>query len=417
MLDGANPAGGRSPRLNFFLLTLTIFAAFLIFGLSENVKGPAIPDIQADFGVGEFQLGLLLAINAFGYLVACGYTAPLAAKTGLKATLAISLIGMALGGVFICFSSGFLTLALAFFVLYLGNGMLEITLGLMAATIFTKNTGAMLNISHFFYGIGSMIGPLLSARLMTTRINGFELGWRYMYLIVLFCSLLPLISGLPGRFAGQSDEKRKVSIRAFLKVPLAWPIILSLSLSAVCEMGIGAWFVNFLEKAYALTGGAAALALAAFFACFTAARLVLGPLTDKVGFIRSLLFLTALSGAAVVAGVAAGRPGIVLIVLSGIGVAPIYPTLLAAVAKLFADEIYAAMTVVLTVMGIISMASSLVLGGLIEGARRLFTLYYGDAGVGMAYAAGMIFLGLCCLFAFVFVEAMRRQLKREGRMV
>ena len=413
----ATPAEGKSPRLNFILLTLTIFGAFLIFGLSENVRGPAIPDIQADFGIGEFQVGLLLAVNAFGYLVACGYTAPLAAGIGLKATLAISLVGMALSGVFICFSSGFLTLALAFFALYLGNGMLEITLGLMAATIFTKNTGAMLNISHFFYGIGSMIGPLLSARLMAARVNEFQFGWRYMYLSVLLCSLLPLISGLAGRFAGRTDKTRKVDIRAFLKKPFVWPVIWSLSLSAVCEMGIGGWLVNFLEKSYAYGSDAAALVLAAFFACFTAARLILGSLTDRIGFIRSLLFATAFSGVAVVAGVAVGRPGVVLIVAAGIGIAPIYPTLLAAVTKLFADEIYAAMTVFLTIMGIISMSSNLVLGALIDGARRVFTLLYGARGVGMAYAAGILFLGLCCLFSFGAILALGRGLKRTDRMV
>ncbi|MDR2354615.1 MAG: MFS transporter [Clostridiales Family XIII bacterium] len=413
----ATPAEGKSSRLNFGLLTLTIFGAFLIFGLSENVKGPAIPAIQADFGIGEFQVGLLLAVNAFGYLVACGYTAPLATRIGLKTTLAISLIAMALSGIGICFSLGFLTLALAFFALYLANGMLEITLGLMAATIFTKNTGAMLNISHFFYGIGSMIGPLLSARLMAAHIEEFRFGWRYMYLIVLFFSLLPLISGAAGRFSGRADKKQKAGVRAFLKTPFAWPVIWALSLSAVCEMGIGGWLVNFLEKSYAFDRGGAALVLAAFFACFTVARLVLGPLTDRIGFMKSLLILTAFSGLAVVVGVAAGRPGVVLLVVSGIGISPIYPTLLAAVAKLFADEIYAAMTVVLTVMGIISMASNLVLGGLIDGTRRIFIHFYGEAGLGMAYATGIVFLGLCCLLAFAAVAVLKRRLEREGRMV
>jgi MFS family permease len=200
-------------------------------------------------------------------------------------------------------------------------------------------------------------------------------------------------------------------------MPLTWPIIWSFSLSAVCEMGIGGWLVNFLEKSYALNGAAAALVLTAFYACFTVARLVLGPLTDRIGFIRSLLFTTSFSGAAIVVGVAMGRPGIALIVAAGIGIAPIYPTLLAVVAKLFQDEIYAAMTVVLTVMGIISMASNLVLGGLIDGARRIFTLLYGEAGVGMAYATGILFLGLCCLFSFVAVLVLRGRLRREGRMV
>jgi MFS family permease len=416
--DVRDAAGANTiSNANFVVLTITIFAAFLIFGLSENVKGPAIPSIQADFGIDEFQVGLLLAINAFGYLIACGYTAPLAARSGLKPTLAISLTGMALSGIGVCLSPNYLTLALSFFVMYLGNGMLEITLGLMAATIFTKNTGAMLNISHFFYGLGSMIGPVISARLMAATMGNTTLGWRYMYLIVLAFALIPLILGMTGRFAGRTEAGKKVNIRAFLKKPWVWPIILSFSLSAVCEMGIGGWLVNFLEKAHTFDSGDAAFVLAAFFACFTVARLILGPLTDKVGFIRSLLITTSFSGVAVVIGVAMGQSGVVLLIIAGIGIAPIYPTLLAVVAKLFADDIYAAMTVVLTVMGVISMIANLLLGGIIGGARHIFTLYYGEAGVGPAYSAGIMFLGLCCLVAFAATVVLYRDLKRDGRMV
>jgi MFS family permease len=188
-------------------------------------------------------------------------------------------------------------------------------------------------------------------------------------------------------------------------------------LSAVCETGMGGWLVNFLEKAYSFDNSDAAFVLAAFFACFTAARLVLGSLTDKVGFIRSLLITTAFSGIAIVIGIAAGRSGVVLLIISGIGIAPIYPTLLAVVAKLFADDIYAAMTVILTVMGIISMISNLLLGGIIDGSRQIFTRYYGEAGVGPAYAAGIMFLGLCCLVAFAATFVLHRELKRDGKMV
>jgi MFS family permease len=411
--EGANTVSGA----NFIVLTLTIFAAFLIFGLSENIKGPAIPSIQTDLIIDEFQVGLLLAVNALGYLIACGYTAPLAAKSGLKPALAVSLIGMVLGGVGICLSPGFLTLALSFFVMYLGNGMLEITLGLMAATIFTKNTGTMLNISHFFYGFGSMIGPVISARLMAATIGNMTLGWRYMYLIVLSFALIPLILGLAGRLTIHADDRQKVRVIAFLKKPWVWPIILSLSLGYVCEMGIGGWLVNFLEKAYAFDSGDAAFVLAAFFACFTAARLILGPLTDKVGFVKSLLAATAFAGVAVVIGVAAGQSGVALLIIAGVGIAPLYPTFLAVVAKLFADDIYAAMTVILTVMGIISMISNLLLGGIVDGARQIFTPHYGDAGVGMAYSAGIMFLGLCCLVAFAATFVLYRELKRDGRMV
>lgn len=44
----------------YALQLATIFLGFIIFGISENIKGPAIPRIQFDFNLNEQQLGTLL---------------------------------------------------------------------------------------------------------------------------------------------------------------------------------------------------------------------------------------------------------------------------------------------------------------------------------------------------------------------
>jgi len=139
-------------KQNHTILAITIFTGFLIFGFSENIKGPAIPRMQAEFALGEWEIGLLLAVNSFGYLLACFYTASMCRKIGLKQTLIICLLLMALSGAGICFSPNYPVLVLSYFAMYSANGMLEITLGIMAAKIFTKNTGTFMNLSAFFYG-------------------------------------------------------------------------------------------------------------------------------------------------------------------------------------------------------------------------------------------------------------------------
>lgn len=69
----------------------TIFLGFIVFGISENVKGPAIPRIQFDFYLDEKQLGTLLSLNALGYLIACSFTAILVRKWGIKAVSVLAL--------------------------------------------------------------------------------------------------------------------------------------------------------------------------------------------------------------------------------------------------------------------------------------------------------------------------------------
>jgi MFS family permease len=408
-----------SSRANFVLLTLMIYIAYLIFGMSENVKGPAIPRMQSDLGINEFEVGLLLAVNALGYLIACSFTAPLARRIGLKPALMISLTVIALSGISICFSPNYATLALSFFVMYLANGMLEIGLGILAASFFTKRTGTMLNIAHFFYGVGSIIGPVASAGLMAATIHGSNLGWRYMYLIVLACALIPLLPAILGRIHGRGDEKVKGEYKAYLRDKTLWCVIIILSLGGMSEMGIGGWLVNYMEKAGGFSPSAAAFALTAFFIVFTFTRLVIGPLIDKLGFVKSLLLLCGFASVTLTAGILlGGRAGEVLIIISGIGISPLYPTVFAVIAKIYKDRIDTAMTITLTAMGIISMISNLILGVVIDGARRLFTNIYGASiGLGMGYSAGMLFLALCIIIAFFANLVLFRRLRQTESLV
>jgi MFS family permease len=154
-----------------------------------------------------------------------------------------------------------------------------------------------------------------------------------------------------------------------------------------------------------------------FFVCFTLARLLLGPIIDRIGFINSLAIVTAFTGVIITAGVLLGEQGSMLLVFAGAGVSPIFPTVMAVIAKLFADEIDLAMTSIITAMGIIMMPANLLIGGIINHARVAFSDGYGDAGIRMAYAAGFLFMALCSFGSFVFTMLLRRRQRKAGHLV
>jgi MFS family permease len=182
-------------------------------------------------------------------------------------------------------------------------------------------------------------------------------------------------------------------------------------------MGTAAWLVMYLERSQSLSGENAALGLTLFFVGFTLTRLFIGPLTDKIGFVNTIIIVTAFAGSFLIFGTLLGRSGIPLVVATGIGVAPIYPTVMALVAKLFQDEIDMAITVVATSPGLFMVIANLSLGGLINQMRVIFTEIYGDAGIGMAHSGGMIFLGICGFASFIAAVLLRRSLKKSGEIV
>ncbi|MEK4749117.1 MFS transporter [Niallia sp. FSL W8-0177] len=407
-MNRLNAFSKKHSKINYSVLLAIIFGGFLIFGLSENVKGPAIPIIQADFLLSESQIGFLLAINSLGYLIACTFTAALANKIGIKWTGVVAFAAMALSGICLYFSEKYFTLSSSYFLLYIGNGMLEIGLGIMAARIFTKNTGLMMNLAHFFYGLSSMVAPIIASWMMKWTISGEELSWRGMYFIVLLLAILPIIPSIFGKFPEEeTSDDESVSYRFLLRDPVAWLIVMILSFGVVSELAVGGWLVNFLIKAYSWNVETASGMLSMFFLFFMLSRLVLGPLTDKIGYTLSIMIFAAFSGICSFAAIIIGEKGAILFAIAGIGIAPIYPTVMALLAKRYPKGTGTAITFTVTLMGIASVFGNLLIGVIIDGINRLF--YTSNGVIGQQAGYGFIALlsllcSICCIILYYYLR-------------
>jgi MFS family permease len=399
---------------------LVIFLGYLVFGFSENIKGPAIPKMQTDYGIDELQVGFLLAINSIGFLIACSFTGAFSSKFGIKLTSLLAFGSMALSGVFIYFSSNFMIFSVSYFIMYLGNGMLEIALAILAARTFTKNTGFMMNLSHFFYGLSSTAAPMLAAVLMGMKFFGDgELGWQGMYLLMLSLCIIPMIPAFFSTFPeNHTTAVERMPIKSFLQDKVAWLIILILSFGVIVELSIAGWLVNFLERSFHWSSASSSAMLSIFFLCFMVGRLLLGFVTDKIGFMLSIIIFSALAGISTILAVMFGTPGVWLYALAGFGIAPVYPTVMALIAKRYPNGIDAAITVTVTLMGIVVVISNLLLGALIEFFKRWFTSFLGtELGLMRGFQAGFMFIGVCGLLCSIFSIILYRYLKKQNELM
>ncbi|MCR2804373.1 MFS transporter [Paenibacillus soyae] len=404
---------------NYALLLMVVFGGFLVFGFSENVKGPALPRMQSELGLDEMQIGLLLAFNSLGYLLACSFTAWLDRKLGLKLTTMLSFGSMALSGLFIYWASNYTSLASAYFFMYIGNGLLEIALALLAARIFTRNTGTMMNLAHFFYGLSSMVAPLIAAHLMGVQLFGSELGWRGMYALMLALAVLPMLPALAAKLPNEETvAEERIPISSFMKDPVAWLIVLVLSFGVISELAVGGWLVNFLEKAYGWSTTASSAMLSAFFVCFTIARLVLGPVTDRIGYTRSLILFSGFSGLCSIAAILVGEGGAFLFAAAGVGIAPIYPTVMALLADRYKGNSGTAITFTVTMMGIASVLGNFAIGAITDGIKRLFADSSDPAGGLVAgLQAGYLFIGFCAILCSLTAYLLYRALSRQKQLI
>jgi len=407
-----------NPKYNYYLLLSIVFGGFLIFGLSENIKGPAIPIIQNELHLSQSQIGILLALNSLGYLLACSFTSALSNKIGIKWTGVIAFLSMALAGFVIYLSVNYATLSASFFLLYIGNGVLEIGLGIMAARIFTKNTGAMMNLSHFFYGLSSTVAPTIAASIMGWNMFGDEIGWRGMYLLVLLLSLLPIVPSLLGKFPEETHEiEETTSYKSLIRDPVAWLIVAVLSFGVVSEIAIGSWLVQFLVKAYSWNIHDASRMLSMFFLFFMLARLFLGAVTDKIGFTLSIIIASAFSGICSLAAILTGEKGAMLFAISGVGIALIYPTVMALLAKRYPKGTGAAITFTVTLMGIASVIGNLLIGFIIDFVSKMFKSENGTVNEIVGLQAGYGFIAVLALICSGCSIVLYMILKKKNELI
>ncbi|ERI91509.1 transporter, major facilitator family protein [Clostridiales bacterium oral taxon 876 str. F0540] len=406
-------------KRNYYLLLIIVFGGFLVFGFSENIKGPAIPKMQSDFSLSEMQIGLLLALNSLGYLLVCSFTGFLTKKFGIRFSSLLAFGSMAIAGVFIFLSTSYTSLSASYFLMYIGNGVLEIALGVLAARVFTKNTGTMMNLSHFFYGLSSTIAPICATAIMGAKFSGKEIGWHGMYLIMLSLSLLPFIIAIFTKFPGDDIKaEERMPFKEYIKDPSAWLIVVILSFGVISELSVGGWLVNFLEKTYKLDMASSSGLLSAFFLTFTLSRLLLGPLTDKIGFVKSLIIFSGVSGILTLTGILVGKNGAFLFALAGAGIAPIYPTTMAFLAKRYPKDSDTAISFTVTLMGIGSVIGNFLVGAIIDLFKNIFMGSYGvETGIIIGMKAGYSFVAICALLCSLTSLFLYRTLKRRNEVI
>ncbi|MCL6459202.1 MAG: MFS transporter, partial [Gorillibacterium sp.] len=339
---------------------------------------------------------------------------------GARLTTLLALGTMALSGICMYLSFNYPTLSAAYFLLYVGNGMLEIALAILAARIFTKNTGTMMNLSHFFYGLSSTIAPLLASRLMSISIGGNLLGWRGMYLIVLLAAVLPMIPTLLAKIPKVEEVAgERTSFKEYLQDPIAWLIVGILSFGVVSELAVGGWLVNYMEKVYAWDTTSASSMLSAFFLCFMLARLVLGPLTDRYGYVRSMAAFSLFSGLCSLAAIAAGESGAFLFAVAGIGIAPIYPTVMALLSKRYLHNSDTAITFTVTLMGLASVFGNYLIGAITDWTKNAFdhSAIHPTTGLIHGLQAGYSFIAGCALLCSCLCIVLYYQLKKRHEVL
>jgi fucose permease len=317
------------------LLLLLAYAAFISLGLPDTVFGVAWPSLRSEFGLSQSAIGAVLAAAVTGYFLSGILAGAAIRQLGVGGLLAISSIVAALALLGYALAPSFNTFFPIALVMGLGSGAIDSGLNSYAAGHFSVR---QVNWLHACWGLGASIGPLIMTAAIA-RGHGYRAGYSVLALVLGAMALAFLLTrrawddraGASTPSAGATAEaSARPGVRETLKSGRVWLQILTFFIYTGLESTVGQWCFSLLREGRGLSVEAAGSWTSAYWASLTLGRVALGFVVDRFGpdrLLRGASLGVVLGAAAfVVSDGSLGRAGLLLM---GLSLAPVYPTLMA----------------------------------------------------------------------------------------
>ncbi len=324
------------------MMTMGAFAAFFLFGFSDNLKGPTLPALLTDLDFSYSLGGTILMGSYLGFLVATLLTGPLADISNTTVVLFVALLCLILGISGYSLSSSAMVLMGAMVIFGMGIGALELGANLVIVENHSHNKGRYLNLLAFFHAIGSMAAPLYAGHLLAAAVS-----WRRIYqssLILVLALLLYLLvlSYLLAKYPqsrakqAQGFDLKSVGKSVFTTDMLLAYLVITLYVAA--EISVGTWLVEFLQRTKSQSVVMSSRYLALFFAALTAGRLMGSFVVERSGYINTMLMASLAANLCLIIGTFAPPPFAFFLPLTGFFFSIIFPTMTAVVSDRYQEN-------------------------------------------------------------------------------
>ncbi len=318
----------------FQLLLMIIYLAFISLGLPDSLLGSAWPTMYQEFSVPVSYAGGISMIISVGTIVSSLQSDRLTKKFGTGKVTAASVLMTAAALFGFSISHSYAALCLWAIPYGLGAGSVDASLNNYVALHYASRHMSWL---HCMWGVGASLGPYIMGYALTGG-QSWNMGYRYIAILQIALTAI-LIFSLPlwkkqgtddtGQGNGE-DGAKALSLGEIIKISGAKEIMIEFFCYCALEQTAGLWASSYLVLRQGLSAETAAGFASMFFIGITAGRALSGFLTMKwndTQMIRIgqglifcgivLLFLpfgnvSALSG----------------LIFTGLGCAPIYPSII-----------------------------------------------------------------------------------------
>ena len=360
------------------------WTATLVIGMFSGALGPLLPQLATRLAVPVEAIGSMFTALFVGALTTQFTGGWLNERVGLRNMVLIGTGTLTLGMVGITVSPNLPLLLVSAALVGLGQGALDISTNVLVAAVFPKEkVVSAVNLLHFAFGAGAVLGPVLASAAMGEW--GTPMPALHLAALIDLGTLIIGTRLLLNPSAASPDEDR--GGRVLYSAPALWFLALLMFLYVGGEMGVGGWTTVYLTRTSPLVASSVALVVSGYWLALTVGRLAGAALGTYVSS-GSLLMLSVLGSCLGTVFILVGRGSVVLTVLGtllvGVSYGPIFPTAVVMATELFRFAPSRAVSIVISLSSLGGMVLPPLQGILLGRVSPLASVWLVAAGsVGM----------------------------------
>jgi fucose permease len=311
---------------------------FLVFGLFNGSIGTVVKELSTQTNSTLSAIGGVLTFLFLGALISMFLAGPLSDKLGKKYVMVISLLLLSAGLIGLCGARSLFLMYFFFFVTGLGQGGMEVSGNLVVADAHPQNNTGILNLLHFFYGVGAFSGPAIVSLALTNNLSGKVVLWAAAGIFAVLAILFAIIYTNHKHQNTSSLPNQTIKATNVYRSSLLW-IVGALLLSYVgVEFGLGSWSTTFMGASASLPIQQGALVTSAYWGLLTLGRLAGLLLSRKLKTLQLLgfaIFGALTGGLALILFTGTTTAAIASIMFIGFCFGTIYPSTIAFTSDVF----------------------------------------------------------------------------------
>lgn len=263
------------------LLLVIIYLAFISLGLPDAMLGSAWPSMYTGLGVSVGSAGILAMIISAGTVVSSLFSGRVIKRFGTGAVTAVSVLMTAVALLGFSFANSFTVLCILAIPMGLGAGCVDSALNNFVALHYKAKHMSWL---HCFWGVGASIGPLIMSYSLV-RLQSWHAGYRlvsilqFLLVLVLFMSL-PLWKKVQP-VVKETTPGHTFSFKKLIILPKAKQALILFICYCGIEQTVNLWGSSYLVMIRGISEVTAARWISLYFIGITLGRFISGFLAIK----------------------------------------------------------------------------------------------------------------------------------------